>query len=76
MAPTNNNFSKDRVIQMIDQGPAYKQYTPLKVLSDELFLTIRDRGLLYHSPSIAKVANKWDKSILYKFHDTYGHKIA
>ena len=64
-----------RAVQLIDQNPAYRQYTPLKVPMEELYERIEGRGLLYPPAHITKPAHGRDKSRFCKFHVTHGHTI-
>lgn len=65
-----------RAVQLIDQNPAYRQYTPLKVPMEELYERIKGRGLLYPPAPITKPAHRRDKSRFCKFHDTHDHTIS
>lgn len=64
------------MMHMIDQSLTYQQFTPLKVLVEELCHTIKDRGLLYSPTLITKAPNKRDRNKFYDFHNTYGHSTT
>ncbi|XP_024033582.1 uncharacterized protein LOC112095705 [Citrus clementina] len=71
-----DDIHDSRTVQLIDQNPAYRQYTLLKVLLEELYERIEGRGLLYPPAPITKPAHRRDKSRFCKFHDTHGHTIS
>ena len=71
--PAQNSTHRERAMHMIDQSQNYGQYTSLKVPLDEVYETIKDRGLLYTPTPIARLPNMKDKGRFCKFHGTHGH---
>ncbi|XP_024033596.1 uncharacterized protein LOC112095717 [Citrus clementina] len=74
--PARGDIHDSRVVQLIDQSLAYRQYTPLKISMEELYERIEGRGLLYPPAPITKFAHRRDKSRFCKFHNTHGHTIS
>ena len=58
---------------MIDQNHDYGWYTSLKMPLDEVYETIKDRGLLYLPAPITKLPRKRNRGRYCKFHITHGH---
>ena len=58
---------------MIDQSQDYGRYTFLKMLIDEVYKAIKERGLLYLPTPITKLPSRRDRGHYCKFHGTHGH---
>lgn len=52
------------------------QYTSLKVLLEELFPIVEERGLLCPLPPMSKLVNMRNKSRFYKFKNDHGHSTS
>ncbi|XP_024043014.1 uncharacterized protein LOC112099775 [Citrus clementina] len=70
--PVQNGTNRERTIHMIDQSQDYGRYISLKMPLDEVYETIKERGLLYLPTPITKLPSRREGRYC-KFHGTHGY---